>query len=132
MKVCDSPVTVRLLFEPSGRAVDEIGQYYTQEKANHCVVCGSNESYIRKNIVPREYCKHFPGKPPIRLCLTFVMLFSVGPSQGCMTRFMLNGKIALCVFRFCHLSHHFIFVHLPAMSLNMLETLWLIEGHCYF
>lgn len=62
VKVCDSPLTVRLLFEPSGRAVDEVGQYYTQEKANQCVVCGSSESYIRKSVVPREYRKHFPGK----------------------------------------------------------------------
>lgn len=60
VKVCDNPLTVRLMFEPSGRAVDEVGQYYTQEKANRCVVCGSNKSYIRKNIVPREYRKHFP------------------------------------------------------------------------
>ena len=74
MKVCDSPLTVRLLFEPSGRAVDEVGQYYTQEKANHCVVCGSSGSYIRKNVVPREYRKHFPGKLSVKLCLTFVML----------------------------------------------------------
>jgi hypothetical protein len=81
VKVCDSPLTVRLLFEPSGRVVDEVGQYYTQEKANHCVVCGNNESYIRKNIVPREYRRHFPGKLSIKLRLNFVMLFTVGLSH---------------------------------------------------
>jgi hypothetical protein len=62
--------------------VDEVGQYYTQEKANHCVVCGSNGSYIRKNVVPREYRKHFPGKLFIKLCLTFVMLLYVALSHG--------------------------------------------------
>ena len=62
--------------------MDEVGQYYTQEKANHCVVCGSNGSYIRKNVVPREYRKHFPGKLSINLCSIFVMLLYVGLSHG--------------------------------------------------
>lgn len=83
VQVSDSPLTVRLLFEPSGRAVDESGQYYTQEKANNCVVCGSNGSYyVRKNVVPHEYRKHFPGKPSIKWCWTFVMLSYVGLSRG--------------------------------------------------
>ena len=55
-KVDDDPVTVRLLFEPSGRPVDE-QNYYLNEKDNVCVVCGADESYIRKNIIPREYRK---------------------------------------------------------------------------
>ncbi|XP_011165231.1 exonuclease 3'-5' domain-containing protein 2 [Solenopsis invicta] len=54
------PYTVRLNFEPSGRALGEVGQYYTQVKLNQCVVCGSNEKFIRKNVVPREYRKYFP------------------------------------------------------------------------
>jgi hypothetical protein len=87
VQVCDSPLTVRLLFEPSGRAVDEVGPYYTQEKANHCVVCGSNGSYIRKNVVPREYRKHFPGKLSIKLCSTSVTLFYVGLSHGVLDPF---------------------------------------------
>jgi len=62
--------------------VDDVGQYYTQEKANQCVVCGSNGSYIRKNVVPREYRKHFPGKLPVKLFLTLVTLLYVGLSHG--------------------------------------------------
>ncbi|KAJ4425777.1 exonuclease 3'-5' domain-containing protein 2 [Periplaneta americana] len=61
VKVSDDPLTVRLLFEPSGRSVDEVGRYYTLQKENRCVVCGSSKSYIRKNVVPHEYRKHFPA-----------------------------------------------------------------------
>ena len=57
VKVADDPVTVQLLFEPSGRPADE-QNYYINEKDNVCVVCGSDESYIRKNIIPREYRKY--------------------------------------------------------------------------
>jgi len=57
VEVHDDPLTVRLLFEPSGRPVDE-QSYYLSEKDNVCVVCGSDESYIRKNIIPREYRKY--------------------------------------------------------------------------
>lgn len=56
----ENPYTVRLKFEPSGRALGEVGQYYTQIKVNQCVVCGSSENFIRKNVVPREYRKYFP------------------------------------------------------------------------
>ncbi|XP_017886438.1 exonuclease 3'-5' domain-containing protein 2 [Ceratina calcarata] len=54
------PFTVRLKFEPSGRALGEVGQYYTQVKVNQCVVCGTSDNFIRKNVVPREYRKYFP------------------------------------------------------------------------
>ena len=60
--VIDDPFTVRLNFEPSGRASGKVGQYYTQVKVNQCVVCGSSEKFIRKNVVPREYRKYFPCK----------------------------------------------------------------------
>lgn len=59
--VCESPFTVRLKFEPAGRAVGEVGQYYREIKENRCVVCGASDSYLRKNIVPREYRKYFPS-----------------------------------------------------------------------
>ena len=32
--------------------------YYLQDKENVCVVCGSEDSYIRKNILPHEYRKY--------------------------------------------------------------------------
>lgn len=58
-EVNSDPYTVRLNFEPAGRAVGEVGRYYQTPKENQCVVCGRKDAYIRKN-VPREYRKHFP------------------------------------------------------------------------
>ncbi|XP_049887794.1 exonuclease 3'-5' domain-containing protein 2 [Pectinophora gossypiella] len=58
--VLESPLTVRLRFEPAGRSVGDVGRYYQLHKENKCVVCGSEHSYIRKNVVPREYRKYFP------------------------------------------------------------------------
>lgn len=60
-EVEETPYTVRLNFEPAGRAVGEVGQFYLQEKKNECVVCGKNQSYLRKNIIPKEYRKLFPN-----------------------------------------------------------------------
>lgn len=57
----ESPFTVKLNFEPAGRAVGEVGQFYLQEKKNGCVVCGKDQSYLRKNIIPPEYRKLFPN-----------------------------------------------------------------------
>jgi len=58
--VSQDPVVVRLHFEPAGRPEGEAGQYYLTEKTNRCVVCGKDDSYLRKYIVPHEYRKHFP------------------------------------------------------------------------
>lgn len=52
---------IRLKFEPKGRAVGDVGKYYQIAKDNQCVVCGAKDSYIRKNVVPRDYRKHFPS-----------------------------------------------------------------------
>ncbi|XP_061843612.2 exonuclease 3'-5' domain-containing protein 2 [Nerophis lumbriciformis] len=57
----EDPFVVRLLFEPSGRP-DSQQDYYLTAKENLCVVCGKADSYIRKNIVPHEYRRHFPSK----------------------------------------------------------------------
>ncbi|XP_056333111.1 exonuclease 3'-5' domain-containing protein 2 isoform X1 [Danio aesculapii] len=59
--VSEDPFIVRLLFEPSGRP-DSEKDYYLTAKENLCVVCGKVESYIRKNIVPHEYRRHFPSE----------------------------------------------------------------------
>ncbi|KAB5562274.1 hypothetical protein PHYPO_G00016030 [Pangasianodon hypophthalmus] len=59
--VSEDPFIVRLLFEPSGRP-DSQKDYYLTAKENLCVVCGKAESYIRKNIVPHEYRRHFPAE----------------------------------------------------------------------
>lgn len=58
--VKEDPLTVRLRFEPAGRSVGDVGKYYQMTKENKCVVCGATNSYIRKNVVPREYRKYFP------------------------------------------------------------------------
>ncbi|XP_014203861.1 exonuclease 3'-5' domain-containing protein 2 [Copidosoma floridanum] len=58
--VQEDPFTIRLKFEPSGRALGEVGRYYTQVKKNQCVVCGTSDKFVRKNVVPREYRKYFP------------------------------------------------------------------------
>ncbi|XP_043119478.1 LOW QUALITY PROTEIN: exonuclease 3'-5' domain-containing protein 2 [Puntigrus tetrazona] len=59
--VSEDPFVVRLLFEPSGRP-DSQKDYYLTAKENVCVVCGKADSYIRKNIVPHEYRRHFPAE----------------------------------------------------------------------
>lgn len=53
---------MRLKFEPAGRAVGLTGKYYQTIKENQCVVCGAEHEYIRKNVIPREYRRHFPSK----------------------------------------------------------------------
>ncbi|KAL4656175.1 exonuclease 3'-5' domain-containing protein 2 isoform X1 [Arapaima gigas] len=55
----EDPFIVRLKFEPSGRP-DSQQDYYLTAKENLCVVCGKTDSYIRSNIVPHEYRRHFP------------------------------------------------------------------------
>lgn len=53
-KVKDDPLTVKLNFEPGGRPESE-DDYYLQHKENICVVCGSEEMLIKKQVVPKEY-----------------------------------------------------------------------------
>ncbi|XP_007891366.2 exonuclease 3'-5' domain-containing protein 2 [Callorhinchus milii] len=55
----EDPFIVKLKFEPSGRPESQ-EDYYLTAKENLCVVCGKTDSYIRKNIVPHEYRRHFP------------------------------------------------------------------------
>nr|XP_015206474.1 PREDICTED: exonuclease 3'-5' domain-containing protein 2 isoform X1 [Lepisosteus oculatus]XP_015206475.1 PREDICTED: exonuclease 3'-5' domain-containing protein 2 isoform X1 [Lepisosteus oculatus]XP_015206476.1 PREDICTED: exonuclease 3'-5' domain-containing protein 2 isoform X1 [Lepisosteus oculatus] len=55
----EEPFIVRLKFEPSGRPESQ-QDYYLTAKENLCVVCGKTDSYIRKNVVPHEYRRHFP------------------------------------------------------------------------
>ncbi|XP_029806118.1 exonuclease 3'-5' domain-containing protein 2 isoform X2 [Suricata suricatta] len=57
--VSEEPFVVKLQFEPAGRP-ESPGDYYLMVKENVCVVCGKKDSYIRKNVIPHEYRKHFP------------------------------------------------------------------------
>ena len=59
--VKEDPYTIRLKFEPSGRPQDPEHNYYLTFKENVCVVCGRDDSYMRKNIIPHDYRKHFPA-----------------------------------------------------------------------
>ena len=58
--VNSEPFTVQLNFDPAGRPfVDR--DYYTTVKENRCVVCGKDDNYVKKMIVPRDYRRHFPS-----------------------------------------------------------------------
>ena len=54
-QVNEDPFTVRLKFEPGGRPQGEAGEYYLSVKPNICVVCGQDQSFLRKSVVPHEY-----------------------------------------------------------------------------
>ena len=60
-QVNEDPFTVRLKFEPGGRPQGEAGEYYLSVKPNICVVCGRDQSFLRKSVVPHEYRKYFPA-----------------------------------------------------------------------
>ncbi|KAK3930760.1 Exonuclease 3'-5' domain-containing protein 2 [Frankliniella fusca] len=56
------PMKIQLNFQPKvNRSLNgPSAEYYTIAKENRCVVCGREDSYVRKKIVPHEYRKHFP------------------------------------------------------------------------
>lgn len=53
-KTRDDPYTVQLNFTPAGTSGTE------DHALNICVVCGNDESYMRKSVVPHDYRRHFP------------------------------------------------------------------------
>lgn len=59
-EISDSPRTVRLNFQPKNFQRNGDSLYYTVEKENKCVVCGTTELLRRKYVVPCEYRSHFP------------------------------------------------------------------------
>lgn len=75
IKVSDDPITVRLNFEPRGKAVGETGDYYRLEKQNMCVVCGRKDKFIRKNVIPRDYRRYFPGN--ILILIIYFFLYNL-------------------------------------------------------
>jgi hypothetical protein len=56
VKVGEDPLSVQLKFEPKARPTSS-QDYYLQDKENICVVCGADEDYVRKIVVPQEYRK---------------------------------------------------------------------------
>jgi len=62
---CESPFTIMLNFEPSGRSmqgeenwVDDT--YYATDRENKCVCCGAKDNFSRFHVVPTLYRTHFP------------------------------------------------------------------------
>jgi len=52
--IADDPPTIQLKFEPAGKG--HAGDpFYLSPKENRCVVCGTNENYIRHSVVPHAY-----------------------------------------------------------------------------
>ena len=71
--MCEDPPTIRLNFEPGGRAhLDE--KYYLADKANRCCVCGNEGSWLRHSIVPHQYRRHFPMSMKSRISHDIVLL----------------------------------------------------------
>lgn len=60
--VSSDPLVVQLHFEPAGRPIDQgdDGEFYTKERLNICVVCGKDDSIIKKHVVPQQYRQYFP------------------------------------------------------------------------
>uniref|UniRef100_A0A7R9V667 HRDC domain-containing protein n=1 Tax=Chlamydomonas euryale TaxID=1486919 RepID=A0A7R9V667_9CHLO len=57
----DNPPTIRLLFEHKN--ADELAgsAFYSQSKANRCVVCGECRHWLRYRVVPSCYRRFFPA-----------------------------------------------------------------------
>jgi hypothetical protein len=53
------PLAAKLLFEPSGKPLDE-SDFYCQDKINECCCCSKTEELVRKNVIPKEYRRHLP------------------------------------------------------------------------
>lgn len=58
--VCQDPFTIQLLFEPNGLG-NFADEYYLSEKANICVVCGSEDNLTKHHALPRCFRRHFPS-----------------------------------------------------------------------
>ncbi|XP_066278735.1 exonuclease 3'-5' domain-containing protein 2-like [Branchiostoma lanceolatum] len=79
--ISEDPLTVQLKFEPSGRPSSQDDQYYLSVKENVCCVCGRSESYIRKNVVPHDYRRHFPREMKDHLSHDVLLLCTVCHQQ---------------------------------------------------
>ena len=58
-KISDSPVTLKLKFEPNGRGhKDDL--FYLEEKEDICVVSGRTDNLTKHHIIPQCFRKFFP------------------------------------------------------------------------
>ncbi|XP_019618501.1 PREDICTED: exonuclease 3'-5' domain-containing protein 2-like [Branchiostoma belcheri] len=92
--VSEDPLTIQLKFEPSGRPSSQDDQYYLSVKENVCCVCGRSESYIRKNVVPHEYRRHFPRAMKDHLSHDVLLLCTVCHQQTSYHDNRLRNQIA--------------------------------------
>ena len=60
MEQSGDSLSIRLNFEPNGRAEDDEDDYYLAANRNMCVVCGKDKDYARFHIVPSIYRTHLP------------------------------------------------------------------------
>ena len=67
--VKEEPLTAQLNFEPNGRGISQYkgdkkkdNNYYVDYKKDQCVVCGTQDNYMRFQIVPAKYRNFFPEK----------------------------------------------------------------------
>lgn len=62
----EEPLIVKLNFEPRDRVFDKDEdvdeEFYSTEKENRCVMCGSTEDQSRFSIIPSMYRTHFPAE----------------------------------------------------------------------
>ncbi|KAB7501299.1 Exonuclease 3'-5' domain-containing protein 2 [Armadillidium nasatum] len=61
------------------KAIEEVCEPFVEvefnnEKMKFCFVCGNNEVFIRKNVIPQEYKKYFPPLPELNRDRCFVLL----------------------------------------------------------
>jgi ribonuclease D len=75
--VTATPLVVKLNFEPAGRGFSDIEieqEFYLKELHNHCVVCGSEGSYLRYHVVPLLYRQYYPVVNRNSRCRDLVLL----------------------------------------------------------
>ena len=59
--VSESPLVVRLSFQPSGMGRDG-DEFYLTPRENKCVVCGTDQRLTRHHVVPQAFRRHFPAR----------------------------------------------------------------------
>lgn len=87
--------TVRLNFEPAGRAVAEVGEFYRSEKENICAVCGALDNLVRKNVIPHEYRKFFPGIMKEKTSHDVLLLCVVCHQKSNISDYAMRNKLAI-------------------------------------
>lgn len=53
--------SVKLIFEPGGKGHSD-DEYYLEQRANQCVVCGTETDLTKHHVVPHQYRKHMDGE----------------------------------------------------------------------